>query len=94
MGKKKPRRGEAAQRVESGKCLNNTYPKPEPAKDQPIDCAGLRNRLCGARRRLLERLGDDWAEDRRFPDSAWSRLLADVEICIQAVDAQAAEDQP
>ena len=52
-----------------------------------LDLIGLRERLCGARRRLIERLGEDFPPDRRFPDSSWTRMLADIEIAIQAVDA-------
>ena len=91
MGKKKPRPGEGAQRVEYGKCPNNTYSKPQPAK---VNYGTLRNRLCGARRRLVERLNDDFEPDRRFPDTGWSRLLADIHIAIMAVDEVIAEGGP
>ncbi len=59
-----------------------------------VDLPGLRARLVGARRRLVERLAEDYPADRRFPDSGWSRLLADIQIVITAVDAVAAEDGP
>ena len=52
-----------------------------------VDLPALRERLVGARRRLVERLADDFPPDRRFPDSGWTRMLADIEIAIQAVDA-------
>ncbi len=52
-----------------------------------VDLPVLRERLVGARRRLVERLGEDFPPDRRFPDSGWTRMLADIEIAIQAVDA-------
>ncbi len=55
------------------------------------DLPSLRTRLVGVRRRLLERLAADWPADRRFPDSAWTKLLADVQGAIQAVDAVVAE---
>ena len=59
-----------------------------PAATQPIpDLHGLRDRFVGARRRLVERLADGFPPDRRFPDSGWTRMLADIEIAIQAVDA-------
>ncbi len=54
----------------------------------------LRDRLVEARRRLIERIADDWTDDRRFPDSAWCRMLSDVEGAIQAVDAVIAEGGP
>ena len=47
----------------------------------------LRARLVGARRRLIERLIDDYPPDRRFPDSGWTRMLADIHVAIAAVDA-------
>ena len=47
----------------------------------------LRARLVGARRRLIERLVDDYPPDRRFPDSGWTRMLADIHVAIAAVDA-------
>lgn len=53
----------------------------------------LRERLVEARRRLIERIAEDWPADRRFSDSGWTRMLADVHIAIEAVDA-AAEDRP
>lgn len=58
------------------------------------DLPALRTRLCGARRRLVERLAEDYPPDRRFPDSGWSRLLADIQLVIAAVDAVAAEAGP
>ncbi len=58
------------------------------------DLPALRDRLVGARRRLVERIADDFPDDRRFPDTGWSRLLADIQLVIAAVDAVAAEDGP
>ena len=58
------------------------------------DLPALRERLVAARRRLVERIADDFPDDRRFPDSGWSRLLADIHLVIAAVDAVAAEDGP
>ena len=58
------------------------------------DLPGLRARLVGVRRRLLERLAEDWPDDRRFPDSAWTKMLADIHVAIGAVDAILAERGP
>ena len=58
------------------------------------DLPALRERLVGARRRLVERLADDFPADRRFPDSGWTRMLADIEIAIMAVDAVIAAGAP
>ncbi len=65
-----------------------------PAPAQALDLVGVRERLLEARRRLVERIAEDFPVDRRFPDSGWSRLLADIHILIAAVDAVAAEDRP
>ncbi len=54
----------------------------------------LRERLVGARRRLVERLADDFPPDRRFPDSGWTKMLADIQTTIEAVDAVVAEGGP
>ncbi|MEE8140996.1 MAG: hypothetical protein V3T66_08820 [Alphaproteobacteria bacterium] len=43
---------------------------------------------------MVERIAEDFPADRRFPDTGWSRLLADIHIAIAAVDAVAAEDRP
>jgi len=51
------------------------------------DLRTLRDRLAGARRRLIERISEDWTDDRRFPDSGWTRMLADIQVAISAVDA-------
>ena len=59
-----------------------------------VDLPALRARLVLTRARLLERIDDEWEPDRRFPDTAWCKLLADVQMCIMAVDAVASEDGP
>ena len=59
-----------------------------------VDLPGLRARLVGARRRLVERIADDFPDDRRFPDSGWTRMLADIQIAIAAVDGVMDEDRP
>ena len=68
--------------------------QPRPASSPAIDLVGFRDRLVAARLRLIERIADDFPDDRRFPDSGWTRLLADIEICIQAVDAVGAGGTP
>ncbi len=81
--------GATKHRITAEHCSSTT----SAAAGQPIpDLPGLRARLVGARRRLVERIAEDWTDDRRFPDSGWSRLLADVQGALQAVDAQMADD--
>ncbi len=67
-----------------------THPAPAPA----LDLVGLRERLLEARRRLVERIAEDFPADRRFPDSGWTRMLADIQAAIMAVDAIVAEASP
>ena len=93
MAKEKPRRGHAAGRgasshygpVDSTRspAQKQTRPAPAPA----VDLVGLRERLLEARRRLVERIAEDFPADRRFPDSGWTRMLADIQAAIAAVDA-------
>ena len=59
-----------------------------------VDLPALRARLVAARRRLVERIADDFPLDRKFPDTGWSRLLADVHLVIAAVDAVMDEAGP
>ncbi len=49
--------------------------------------AEFRERLVVARARLVERVMDDFSPDRAFPDTGWSRLLADLHTTIEAVDS-------
>ena len=51
-----------------------------------VDLPAFRARLVGARRRLIERIVSDWSDDRRYPDTSWCRMLADVQGALQAVD--------
>ncbi len=98
MGKERPRRGHAAGRGSSSqtRLADRTRPlaqhqdRPAPA----LDLVGLRSRLVGARRRLVEHVLEDFPADRRFPDSGWSRLLADIQLVIAAVDAVLDEAGP
>ncbi len=57
------------------------------------DLPALRERLLEARRRLVERVAEDYPADRRFPDTAWTKMLADIQIAIAAVDAVVAEGE-
>ena len=65
-----------------------------PPQEVFIDLPAFRARLVEARRRLVERIAGDFPADRRFPDSGWTRLLADIQAAIQAVDAVLAEGEP
>ncbi len=98
MQKEKPRRGHAARRGTSSRTMPagsiRSLARNQPHSAPPLDLVGLRARLVGARRRLVERLADDFPADRRFPDSGWTKMLADIHIAIAAVDAVAAEDRP
>ncbi len=98
MPEKKPRRGQAAGRRSFDSVSRRADSGPAPTKKQPrsasaptVDLVGLRDRLVAARRRLVERIAEDFPADRRFPDSGWTRMLADIQIVIAAVDAVAAE---
>ena len=70
--------------------LAHKQPRPAPAPD----LIGLRERLLEARRRLVERIAEDFPADRRFPDSGWTRMLADIQAAIMAVDDMIAEAGP
>ncbi len=93
--KKTPRRGHAAGRgssseikpADSTRSLAQKQTCPAPT----VDLVGLRERLLEARRRLVERIAEDFPADRRFPDSGWTRMLADIQAAIAAVDAVVAE---
>ena len=58
-----------------------------------VDLPTLWARLVGARRRLVERIADDFPDDRRFPDTGWTRMLADIQVAIMAVDAIVSEGE-
>ena len=65
------------------------------AGQPPIpDLPAFRERLVAARARLVERIAEDFPADRRFPDSGWTRMLADIHVTIMAVDAVIAEAGP
>ncbi len=59
-----------------------TRPAPAPT----VDLVGLRERLVGARRRLLERIALEYDPERTYPDTAWTRMVADIQAAIAAVD--------
>ena len=90
MAKEKPRRGQAAGRGSSPQnrpadsTRSPAHKQTRPA--QALDLVGVRERLLEARRRLVERLAEDYPADRRFPDSGWTRMLADIQAAIAAVD--------
>ena len=100
MEQKTPRPGKGAGRGTSSQsrlaytarrlAQKQTRPAPAPT----VDLVGLRERLLEARRRLVERLAEDFPADRRFPDSGWTRMLADIQAAIAAVDAVVAEGGP
>ena len=104
MAKKTPRpvRGEASRTCSS---THLQYKDFSPARQTPptthllnavdgVDLPALRTRLVGVRAHLIARIAEDWPpDDRRFPDSGWSRLLSDVQGVIAALDAKDAEDR-
>ncbi len=98
MAQEKPRRGYAAGRgtsshtslADTAQPLAQKQTRPAPA----LDLVGLRERLLEARRRLVERIAEDFPADRRFPDSGWTRMLADIQAAIGGVDAVMDEDGP
>ena len=99
MRREKPRPGKGAGRrsfdAVTGRSDSTRPCAPNQQCSAPaLDLIGLRARLVGARRRLIERIADDWSDERRFPDTGWSRLLADVHLVIAAVDAVMDEGGP
>ncbi len=101
MAKETPQRRKAPGRGSSDSETGLSDNKRDPAQKQPrpapapaLDLVGLRERLIGARRRLVERLAEDYPADRRFPDGGWTRMLADIQAAIEAVDAVVAEGAP
>ena len=100
MAKEKPRRGHAAGRgtnsqnapADLTRTLARNQPRPAPAPT--VDLVGLRDRLLATRARLLEQISNDWEPDRRYPDTSWCRMLADVQGALQAVDDVVAEAGP
>ena len=99
MQKEKPRRGKAPGRGRSFEItLADITRLPaqnqaRPASSPAIDLVGFRERLVAARLRLIEHIHEDWSLGRRFPDTAWTRMLADVQGALAAVDGLMAEDR-
>ena len=58
------------------------------------DLPALRERLVEARRRLVERIALEFDPERTYPDTAWTKMLADIQGTITAVDAVVAEGGP
>ncbi len=100
MAQEKPRRGHAAGRGSSPQIRpadstrSPAHKQTRPAQAPTVDLVGLRERLLEARRRLVGRLAEDFPADRRFPDSGWTRLLADIQAAIVAFDDVIAEGGP
>ena len=64
------------------------------AGQQPIaDLPAFRDRLVAARARLVERIILEYDPERAYPDTAWTRMVADLHVVIMAVDAMISEDQ-
>ncbi len=95
MAQEKPRRGKAAGRGSSSQnrpADSTCSPAQKQTRPAPaLDLVGLRERLLEARCHLVERIAEDFPADRKFPDTGWSRLLADIQLVIAAVDAVVAE---
>ncbi len=67
---------------------------PHAAAAQPIaDLPAFRDRLVAARARLIERIILEYDPERAYPDTAWTRMVADLHVVIMAVDAMISEDQ-
>ena len=97
MRKEKPRRRHAPGRGTSSQTRpadsNRSLARNQPPSAPALDLVGLRSRLVGARRRLVEHVAEDFPADRRFPDSGWTRMLADIQAAIEAVDDMMSEGQ-
>ncbi len=107
MAKEKPRpvKGEAKKKSKTTDPQHKDFfhagqtpPSPRPARamgaTDGVDLVGLRDRLLATRARLLEQVANDWGPGRRYPDTSWCRMLADVQGALQAVDAVVAERAP
>ncbi len=58
------------------------------------ELAAFRARLVAAPARLVERIILEYDPERAYPDTAWTRMLADIHVAIGAVDAVIAEGGP
>ena len=73
---------------------SNFTPRAAAAQALTPDLPALRERLVGARRRLVERIALEYDSERTYPDTFWVKLLSDIQVTIEAVDAVAAEGEP
>ncbi len=96
MAKKTPRpvRGEARKRSQTTHPQHKDFFLARQTSPSVPALAEFRERLVKARARLVERIAEDFPADRRFPDSGWTRMLADIQAAIEAVDAVLAEGGP
>ena len=96
MEQKTPRpvRGEARKRSQTTHPQHKDFFRARQTSPSVPAFAEFRERLVKARARLVERIAEDFPPDRWFPDSGWSRLLADIQLVIAAVDAVIAEGAP
>ncbi len=58
------------------------------------DLAQFRDRLKVARTYLAGRIAEDDDPSRKFPDSGWLRILATLQMSLEAVEAVMAEKEP
>ena len=100
MPKEKPRRGHVAglgtnSQNDHADRTRSLAPNQARRPSAPtVDLVGLRDRLLATRARLLEQVANDWGPGRRYPDTSWCRMLADVQGALQAVDAVMGEAGP
>ncbi len=105
--KRRPARGGAVEKPKktyAGQVSSTTFPpRQTPPTTHPLSATGaaggvdlppLRDRLLATRARLLEQVANDWEPGRRYPDTSWCRMLADVQGALQAVDAVVEEGGP
>ncbi len=57
------------------------------------DLPAFRDRLVVARERLIERIILEYDPERAYPDTAWTRMVADLHVVIMAVDAMIEEQR-
>lgn len=55
------------------------------------DLAEFRERLVGARTRLIERIILEYDETHQYPSTAWTRMVGDLHTLIQVVDQMISE---
>ena len=83
--------GATKHRITAEHCSSTTSAA---AGQQPIpDLPVFRDRLVAARARLIERIILEYDPERAYPDTAWTRMVADLHVTILAVNAMISEDQ-